>query len=63
MPAKMGMFFENSAYNNRAITAYLQAMKAAETQHKKKMGQAGGLNGSMVGRIFYAKPGCGSCGK
>ena len=63
MPMKMGMFFDNNPYNSRATAAYLATMRKAEEQNKKSMVRAGALNGSMVGRIFFAKPGCGSCGK
>jgi hypothetical protein len=63
MPMKMGMFFDNNPYSSRAVAAYLASMQKAEEQNKKSMARAGSLSGSMVGRIFFAKPGCGSCGK
>ncbi len=63
MPVRLGMNFDNNPYNSQAIAAYIRRMQQAESTNKKKMAAAGGLNGSMVGRIFFAKPGCGSCGK
>jgi hypothetical protein len=57
MPAKIQMSINNGNYSAN----YLAAVKA---QAKPVMPNvSGSLNSPMVGRIQYARPGCGSCGK
>lgn len=63
MPIRLAMKFDNNPYSNAAVVAYLSKMKKNEVDHNKRLGAKTALNGSMIGRIFYAKPGCGSCGK
>ncbi len=63
MPSRFSMQFDNNPYNSIAVQAYLAAMKKKEDEQKKKAPQFAALNGSMVGRVHFAKPGCGSCGK
>lgn len=60
---KLSMNFDNNPYNSVAIQAYLAAMQKKEQELAKKAPQMRALNGSMVARVHFAKPGCGSCGK
>lgn len=58
MPAKIQMSINNGNYSAN----YLAALKTQ--QSKQVMPKvSGSLNSPMVGRIQYARPGCGSCGK
>jgi hypothetical protein len=59
MPAKMFMNLGTSTYNSQYIAAYMQAMKKA----KAVSASPSPLNASMINRVHFAKPGCGSCGK
>ena len=60
---KLSMKFDNNPYNSVAVQAYLAALQKKEQEVKKNAPQYRALNGSMVARVHFAKPGCGSCGK
>jgi hypothetical protein len=58
MPAKISM-----SINNGNSLSYLAAAHAQAQAQKAAPKVSGSLNSPMVGRIQYARPGCGSCGK
>jgi len=41
----------------------LKSVLAQKANQVPTVTQPASLNGSMIGRIFKVKPGCGSCGK
>ena len=48
----------NQIYNQRQVN--IDALPSIPTVTNKNLGP---LNSGMIGRIYTAKPGCGSCGK
>jgi hypothetical protein len=60
MPKKMSMMLNNGGYSKIQLAAMF---RARNTQIQKPKSRGIALNSSIIGRIFNARPGCGSCGK
>ena len=66
MPATIKMNINNLSYGRQFNQVYAQrqvniaALPSIPSVTSKKFGP---LNSAMIGRIYTAKPGCGSCGK
>lgn len=63
MPATIKMNINNLSYGRQFNQIYAQKqvnVAAVPSVTKKNFGP---LNSAMIGRIYNARPGCGSCGK
>jgi hypothetical protein len=58
MPKKINMMLSNGGLSKAQIAAIFRSRNA-----QKPTSRGIALNSSIIGRIFHAKPGCGSCGK
>ena len=54
------MMLNNGGLSKAQIAAIFRSRNA---QNQKPTSRGIALNSSIIGRIFNAKPGCGSCGK
>jgi hypothetical protein len=60
MTQKINMMLNNGGLSKAQIAAIFRSRNA---QNQKPTSRGIALNSSIIGRIFNAKPGCGSCGK
>jgi hypothetical protein len=60
MTKKINMMLNNGGLSKAQIAAIFRSRNA---QNQKQTSPGIALNSSIIGRIFHAKPGCGSCGK
>jgi len=63
MPATIKMNINNLSYGRQFNQVYAQRQVNIASIPSVTSKKVGPLNSTMIGRIYTAKPGCGSCGK